>query len=357
MDIIELLYLARSKGASDLHLVCSRPPILRINGVLQPLDDLPDLTNAAIETAFSQIASFEEREVFKKSLELDFSYSMPHVMRLRCSASRQRKTISLALRLIPWMIPTFEELYLPEICKHLVTRPRGMVVISGPTGSGKTTTLAAMIDYLNNNENLRVETVEDPIEYVYLDNKCTITQRQIGVDTLSFADSLKHVLRHDPDVVLVGELRDGETAAAALNLAETGHLVLTTGHAPGAAETIDRIINLFPPTDRFLAQTRIASLLIGVVCQTLVPTVSNRGRIPAVEVMLANPAIKNLIREGKIYQLDNTIRSNTQSGMVLMDHSLVDLYKRKQISIDMLLSLCNDRSEVDRLMGDVLVKS
>jgi twitching motility protein PilT len=231
-----------------------------------------------------------------------------------------------------------------------------MVVISGPTGSGKTTTLAAMIDHLNNHENLRIETVEDPVEYVYIDNKCTITQRQIGVDTLSFPDALKHVLRHDPDVILVGELRDAETVAAALTLAETGHLVLTTGHAPSAAQTVDRIIDLFPPSDRYLAQTRLASLLVGVICQILVPTVSNDSRIPAVEVMLANSAIKNLIRDGKIYQLDNTIRSNSQLGMVLMDHSLADLYHRRLISMDMLLSLCHDRSEVDRLLGEVLVK-
>jgi twitching motility protein PilT len=356
MDVLELLHIANSKGASDLHLVVSRPPILRINGVLKPMAELADRTEEDVEKAFSQIAAKEEREVFQKTLELDFSYSVPDVMRVRCSASRQRKTLSLSLRIIPWVIPTFEELHLPDICKYLVTRPRGMVVISGPTGSGKTTTLAAMIDHLNNSENLRIETVEDPVEYIYSDNKCTITQRQIGVDTFSFSDALKHVLRHDPDVILVGELRDAETVAAVLNLAETGHLVLTTGHAPSASQTIDRIIDLFPPSDRFLAQSRISSLLVGVLCQILVPTLSNEGRIPAVEVMLANPAIKNLIRDGKIYQLDNTIRSNAQAGMVLMDHSLADLYRRKFITFDTVQTLCNDRAEIDRLLNEVMVK-
>jgi twitching motility protein PilT len=356
MDVNELLLLAKSQGASDLHLVVSRPPILRINGILKPLEDKPELKLADIEQIFSQITEEEERIHFRNELELDFSYSIEDVMRVRCSADRQRKTLSLALRLIPWKIPSFEELHLPEACKYLVTRPRGMVVISGPTGSGKTTTLAAMIEYLNNRERYRIVTLEDPIEFVYFDKKCTITQRQIGTDTLTFSDALRHVLRHDPNVILIGEMRDAETAASALNLAETGHLILTTGHAPSAAQTIERIVDLFPSSERYLAQNRLASLMIGVLCQTLVPGISNGGRVPAVEIMLANAATQNLIRDGKTYQLDNTIRSNTQEGMQLMDYSLVQLYKKKMISGEILLSYCNERTEVDRLLGGVKVK-
>jgi twitching motility protein PilT len=356
MDINTLLTLAKSKRASDLHLVVSRPPIMRINGFLQPMLEMSELSEADVEEIFCQITEEHERTKFSLEMELDFSYSIEKVLRVRCSADRQRKTLSLALRLMPWIIPSFEELHLPDICKYLVTRPRGMVVISGPTGSGKTTTLAAMIDYLNSRENYRIVTVEDPVEYVYLDKRCTITQRQIGTDTRTFADALKHVLRHDPNVILIGEMRDLETVAAALNLAETGHLILTTGHAPSAAQTIDRIIDLFPSSDRYLAQTRLASLLIGVLCQTLVPGISNGGRIPAVEVMLANSAIQNLIRDGKTYQLDNTIRSNTLEGMQLMDYSLVQLYKQKMISGESLLSYCNERTEVDRLLGGAVVK-
>jgi twitching motility protein PilT len=356
MDINSLLRLAKSKGASDLHLVVSRPPILRINGLLQPIPDMSSLSEKDIEDIFSQIAEEPERNRFRNEMELDFSYSIENILRVRCSADRQRKTLSLALRLMPWTIPSFEELHLPDVCKYLVTRPRGMVVISGPTGSGKTTTLAAMIEYLNNRESYRIVTVEDPVELVYFDKKCTITQRQIGTDTRGFADALKHVLRHDPNVILVGEMRDQETATAALNLAETGHLILTTGHAPSAAQTIDRIVDLFPSSERYLAQTRLASLLIGVLCQTLVPGISNGGRVPAVEVMLANQAIQNLIREGKTYQLDNTIRSNIVEGMQLMDYSLVQLYKEKMISGESLLNYCNERTEVDRLLGGVAVK-
>ena len=215
--------------------------------------------------------------------------------------------------------------------------------------SGKSTTLAAMLDYLNKTENRSVVTIEDPVEYVYTNAKSTITQRELGADTTSFAEALRHVLRQDPNVILVGEMRDLETAAAALSVAETGHLVLTTGHAPSASQAIERVIDLFPPHERNLAQTRLASLINGVLCQALVPKIDGSGRVAAIEIMLANSAVRNLIREGKIHQLPNTIRMNQQAGMQLLDQALAKLYLDGKISAEMLFSFCNDREEAEKL--------
>ena len=247
MDIFALVRLAAERGASDLHLVADNAPIFRIDGLLQPEADMPLLIPDDIAQAFEQITSEKERADFHNRLELDFGYTLPDVGRMRCNASKQRGTLALAIRLIPLVIPTLEDLGLPEVCRDLIMKPRGLVVVSGPSGSGKSTTLSAMINYLNSMESKRVITLEDPIEYVYVNNKCTITQRELGGDTLSFADALKHILRQDPDVILVGEMRDLETAAAVLTVAETGHLVLTTGHATSAAQAVERIIDLFPP--------------------------------------------------------------------------------------------------------------
>jgi len=351
MDIFSLLNLAKARGASDLHLVASSPPLFRINGSLEPVADMAQLTPDDINQAFIQVTTPEERADFEQRLELDFGYTLPDVGRIRCNAAKQRGTTSLVTRLLPPAIPTIDELNLPQVCKELVLKPRGLVVVSGPTGSGKSTTLAAMINHLNNTENRRVVTMEDPIEYLYSSLKCTITQRELGSDTLSFAEALRHVLRQDPDVILVGEMRDLETAAAVLTTAETGHLILTTGHAPSAPQAIERVIDLFPPHERHLAQTRLASLLLGVLCQTLVPKADGSGRAAAVEIMLANSAVKNLIREGKIHQLPNVIRTHAQEGMTLLDEALINLYRNGVISSENLLALCNDPEEVEKLTG------
>ncbi|MFC2013079.1 type IV pilus twitching motility protein PilT [Chloroflexota bacterium] len=351
MDIFALLDLAIERKGSDLHLVAGSPPMLRIHGYLVPVTEMGEMGPDDLSQALEQITTPEERERFHNQLELDFGYSLPNVGRVRCNAARQRGTVSLVIRLLPPAIPTIDELGLPPVCKELILRPRGLVMISGPTGSGKSTTLAAMINFLNNTESRHVVTIEDPIEYVYASAKCAITQRELGSDTLSFAEALRHVLRQDPDAILVGEMRDTETAAAVLTIAETGHLILTTGHAPSATQAIERVVDLFPPHERNLAQTRLASLLLGVLCQALVPKIDGTGRVAAIEVMLANPAVKNLIREGKIYQLPNVIRTHTQEGMALLDQVLVDLYRKKLISSESVFAFCNERGDVEKIIN------
>ncbi|MFH1651794.1 MAG: type IV pilus twitching motility protein PilT [Chloroflexota bacterium] len=351
MDIFEILRLAKEKGASDLHMVCSVPPLFRVHGDIRPAEGLPVLRGMDMEQAFQHLTTEAQQADFQRNLELDFGYDVPEVGRVRCNAARQRGTISMVIRLLPPDIPELEQLGVPDVCKELVLKRRGLVMVSGPTGSGKSTTLAAMINYLNHTEYRRVVTMEDPIEYVYQSANCTITQRELGADTHSFADALKHVLRQDPDVILVGELRDLETASAALTVAETGHLVLTTGHAPSAAQAIERITDLFPPHERHMAQSQLASLLVGILCQALVPKTDGSGRVAAVEVLLANSAVRNLIRDGKVFQIPNAMRMHTQAGMQLLDQSLLKLFRKGIISSDSLFSFCNDKEEIAKLSG------
>ena len=352
MDMIKTLQIAKERSASDLHLVVDMPPLMRIHGSLNPADDLPVLSQEDLEDALRQVTSEEERETFAATHELDFGRSVAEVGRVRFNAARQRGTISFVNRLLPDSVPGPDDLGLPAICKDLIMRPRGLVVVSGPTGSGKSTTLASMIQYLNENDNRRVITIEDPIEYTYKNQRCTITQRELGADTLSFSEALRHVLRQDPDVILVGEMRDLETASAALTVAETGHLVLTTGHAPSASQAVERIINMFPPHERTLTQSRLASLLLGILCQALVPKQNNTGRVAAIEVMLANSAVRNLIREGKTFQIPNTIRMNSNNGMELLDQALVRLWKKNVISKQAVWDFCNDREEITKMTGE-----
>jgi twitching motility protein PilT len=355
MDIAALLHEAKEIGASDVHLVLSCPPMVRVKGALQPMEGHGELSADEINQGFLQIATPEEREHFHTHLELDFAYTLPGVGRIRANAAQQRGAVSLALRLLPLKIPTLDEMQLPGILKELAMKPRGLFLVTGPTGSGKSTTLAAMLSYLNANSTCHIVTIEDPIEYLHTSVRCAITQRELGADTHSFAEALKHVLRQDPDVVLVGEMRDPETAALVLTLAETGHYILSTGHAPSATQAIERIIDMFPPHERYLAQTRLASLLIGVICQVLVPRADGSGRIAGIEIMLANAPVKNLIREGKIYQIPNVIRTNHDIGMITLDEALVNLYLKSMISGESLLTLCNDRVEVEKLIGKVTV--
>jgi twitching motility protein PilT len=355
MDIFSLLRTGSSRRASDLHMVVGSPATFRIDGALVAADGVGALTPEDINEGFLQLTTPEERENFHRHLELDFGYTLPGVGRLRCNAAQQRGSISLAVRLLPPKIPTIDDLELPQIFKELALKPRGLLVVTGPTGSGKTTTIAAMIHHLNTQETRHVVTIEDPIEYVYPSIKCAITQRELGSDTLSFANALKHILRQDPDVILVGEMRDPDTADAVLTVAETGHFILTTGHAPSASQTVERIIDLFPPHQRHLAQSRLASLLIGVLCQTLVPRADGSGRVAAVEIMIGNPAVKALIRDGKVFMLPNTIRTHRDIGMITLDEALAGLYLKGIITGESVLDFCNDRGEVEKMIGKVRV--
>lgn len=350
MNIHNLFDQARAKKASDVHLIVSCPPMLRIDGDLQPMPDAPVINAEDLTRMFDELTTPEQKELFLREGELDFAYTISEGWRVRCNAYRQQGVICLAIRLLPPTIPNLDDLGLPQVCKELIVRPRGLIIITGSTGSGKSTTLAAMIQHLNNTERRHVVTIEDPIEYIYPNIKCAVSQRELSVDTSSFASALKHVLRQDPDVILVGEMRDLETAAAVLTVAETGHLVLSTGHAPSAAQSVERVVDLFPPHERVMAQARLASVLLGVLCQALVPKI-NGGRVAAIEIMLANSAIKNLIREGKIHLIPNTIRTQSQTGMQTLDDSLVKIYQKGTISWDSVLAFCQDAAETEKLAG------
>ena len=351
MDILAIIRLASEKKTSDIHIVASSPPMFRVRGSLEPVAEMAPLTPDEIDEALKQVTTEEQRAEFAKNLELDFGYTVSGVGRIRGNAAKHRGTTTLVIRLLPSKVPSFEELGLPEVCKELILKPRGLVVVSGPTGSGKSTTLSAMINYLNDTESKSLVTIEDPIEFVYTNNKCVITQRELGGDTKTFAEALRHVLRQDPNVILVGEMRDQETAAAALEIAETGHLLLTTGHAPSAPQTIERIIDMFPPHERGTVQSRLASLLVGVLSQVLVPTADGKGRVAAREIMLASPAIKSNIRDGKVYQIPNAMMTQARMGMVLLDTALVNLYRKGTITRESVLAFCNEPEEVTKLMA------
>jgi twitching motility protein PilT len=350
IDIFVLIAAARAKYASDLHLSAYSPPLVRVNGCLQSLNGPRPLTEAEIRSAMEQMATIYQVEEFDKRLELDFGHKLPDGTSLRCSIAQQRGSVSMVIRILPSRIPTLDELELPAACKRLVTLRRGLLVISGPTGSGKTTTQAAMINYLNCNRTLNIVTIEDPIEYFHNNIKSAIIQRELGGDTRSYAQALKHVLRHDPDVILVGEMRDSETAAAVLSLAETGHLVITTSHAAYVGQTIERIIDLFPSHERPQAQIRLASLLNAIICQTLVPRANGKGRIAAVEILMVNPAVSNIIRDSKFNQLGNAMRSFRQVGMISLDQALVDLFHSGVISGETVFNYCNDADEARKLL-------
>ena len=331
MQIKELLIEAKEKEASDLHLNTGIPPVLRIDGKLVRLD-LPELTPEITHEMLYSILSEKQKIDFENFGELDLSYELVNISRFRVNIFKHRRGEGGAFRLIPEKVKTLSELGLPSILSDFTEKDRGLVLITGPTGSGKSTTLAAMIDIINKNRHDNIITIEDPIEFIHSHKKCLISQREIGSHTQSFASALRNALREDPDVILVGEMRDLETISMALTAAETGHLVFSTLHTISASETIERIIDVFPPHQQNQVRMQLAGSLLGVVAQTLLPLLDEKGRVPALEIMVANPAIKNLIREGKAYQISSTIQISKKDGMQSLDQSLKDLLMEGKIN-------------------------
>jgi twitching motility protein PilT len=351
MKVDHLLKAAVEREASDLHLRAGAPPVLRIHGSLIPLEDgHGTLTPEDTQQAFQEVTVEQDRTAFAQASELDFQYAVPALARFRVNASLQRGSISLAFRRIGLSIPTIDELNLPAICKSLALKPRGLILATGPTGSGKTTTLAAMVQHLNRSEARLIVTIEDPIEYLYQDERSVITQREVGRDTRSFAGALRSALRQDVNVILVGEMRDPETMAACLTAAETGHLVLSTLHTSSAAMTIDRIIDVFPPHQQAQIRMQLSLTLEAVLSQTLLARIDQEGRVPAVEVMVPNAAVRNLIREGKTHQLPNVIQTGAADGMQSLEQSLRDLYQSQRIGLEDALAAANDREALKALI-------
>jgi len=328
---LKLFKLMVDKGASDLHLRVPSPPVLRIDGALTTLEDLPAVNPQDLEILLEHVTTLDQRSTFRKELEMDIAYSVPGLARFRVSALRQRGTISLAFRLVPFEVLSIDDLRLPPICKELILKPRGLILVTGPTGSGKSTTMAAMIDYLNETEARNVITIEDPIEYLHPNKRCLIAQRDLGDDTKSSADALVHALRHDPDVIVVGEMRDLATIATAIRAAETGHLVLGTLHTSDAAQTVDRMIDIFPADQQSQIRLQLSQVLEAVLAQALLPRLDG-GRTAAFEIMVATPAVRNLIREGKTFELPNIMRLSAKDGMNTMDQTLADLVRHGVVS-------------------------
>jgi len=331
MQIKELLIETKDKEASDLHLNTGIPPVLRINGKLKRLD-LPELTPEITHEMIYSILSEKQKNNFERFGELDLSYELNNVARFRINVFKHRRGEGAAFRLIPEKIKTLSELGLPSILSDFAEKDKGLVLVTGPTGSGKSTTIAALIDIINKKKYLNIITIEDPIEFIHSHINCLVSQREVGSHTRSFASALRNALREDPDVILVGEMRDLETISMALTAAETGHLVFSTLHTIDAAETVDRIIDVFPPHQQNQVRMQLAGSLQGIIAQTLLPTLDNSGRVAAIEIMIANPAIRNLIREGKAHQIPSTIQTSKKDGMQSLDQSLKDLVMEDKIS-------------------------
>ncbi|KNZ70682.1 twitching motility protein [Thermincola ferriacetica] len=333
MHIEDLLKMAVERGASDLHLTVNAAPVVRVHGELRYLP-VPVLTYQDLKRMAGEILNEEQKLHFEEKGELDFSYSIYGYARFRVNVFKQRGTPAIAARIIPPVILNTDELGLPEVVKTLVRKPNGLILVTGPTGSGKSTTLAAMIDQLNKERTGHIITLEDPIEFLHTHQNCIINQREIGLDSKTFAAGLRAALRQDPDVILVGEMRDLETIATAITAAETGHLVLATLHTAGAVQTIDRIIDVFPPHQQEQIRVQLALILQGVISQTLIPRADHAGRVPAVEVLVATPAVRNMIREGKTHQLMTAMQAGAKYGMQTMDQSLKSLYKKGLITYE-----------------------
>jgi twitching motility protein PilT len=334
MKIIDLLKETVASKASDLHVTAGIPPVMRINGNLTRFGDQP-LTHEDTEDYVHQILNEDQLAELEKYGELDLSYSISGVARFRVNAYKQRGSYAMAIRVVNINAPTLDDLGFPTSMKDLAMKQRGLILVTGPTGSGKSTTLAAMVDYINNNRRCHIITLEDPIEYLHKHKRCMVNQREIGSDTKSFANALRAALREDPDVILVGEMRDTETIGIAITAAETGHLVMSTLHTISADQTIDRIIDSFPAHQQPQIRTQLAGVLEGIISQQLLPLADNSGRVAALEILLANTAIRNLIREGRTHQIQTSIQTGMRSGMRPMDYSLAELVRQGKITTEL----------------------
>ena len=350
MTIRQLLEEMVQKGASDLHLTVGAPPVFRVDGELVP-SNYEVLTPEKNEELIYSLLNDQQKKRFEMEHELDLSFGIPNLSRFRANSYIQRGCVGMAIRTIPFEIRSFKELGLPPVIAELTSRPKGLILVTGPTGCGKSTTLATMIDTINGIKRSHIVTVEDPIEYVFRHKKCIINQRQVGSDTHSFANALKYVLRQDPDVVMVGEMRDLETISAALTISETGHLTFATLHTNSAYESIERIIDVFPTHQQPQVRAQLAFVLLGVVTQSLIAKIRG-GRALSLEIMVGTPAIRAMIRDDKIHQIYSLIQAGQKFGMQTMNQSLYNLYITRQISLENAFAYSRDVEELERMIAE-----
>jgi twitching motility protein PilT len=348
LSIDALLERMVARSASDLHVTVGSPPALRLHGALERYEDIPELTPEDTHQMLYRILSTEQQKLLEINRQIDFAHSIPGLARFRVNVFFQRGTLGAAFRLIPADIKTLEELGIPSALHSLTEKPRGLVLITGPTGSGKSTTLAALIDEINRTRSEHILTIEDPVEFVHRHKRCIVNQREIGPDAPSFAEALRAALREDPDVILLGEMRDLETISTAITAAETGHLVFGTLHTQSAPSTVDRIIDAFPAAQQEQVRVQLAGTLQGVCTQALVPTPDGNGRVPALEILFPDDAVRNLIRQGKVEQIYSIMQTGTSRGMQTMEQALADLVLRGIVTLDDALSRS---SRADQLFG------
>ncbi len=350
-NLHQLLKAMIEKGASDLHITTNSPPQLRVDGKLQPMQ-MPPLSPAETKQVCYSILTDSQKHKFEENNELDLSFGVRGLSRFRGNIFMQRGAVAGAFRSIPYKVMTMEELGLPKAVLDIVRKPRGLVLVTGPTGSGKSTTLASIIDRVNTERHDHIVTIEDPIEYLHPHKNCVVNQREVGSDTKSFTNALKYILRQDPDVVLIGEMRDLETIEAALTVAETGHLAFATLHTNSCVQTINRIVDVFPPYQQSQVRAQLSFVLEGVMCQSLLPRANGPGRALALELMVPNPAIRNLIREDKIHQIYSQMQIGQEKfGMQTMNQSLASLFQRRLISLDDAMARSHDQEELKTLIG------
>jgi len=347
----ELLKTLVDHNGSDLHLTTQTPPQIRVHGKLQVLD-LPALGPADTKALAYSVLTDAQKKRFEETLELDFSFGIRGVARFRCNVFNQRGAVAAVYRVIPEQIKSFNELGLPAVIANLAERPRGLVLVTGPTGSGKSTTLAAMVDKINTERRQHIITIEDPIEYIHQHKGCLVNQREVHADTLGFAAALRAALREDPDIVLIGEMRDLETIESALRIAETGHLTFATLHTNSAAQTINRIIDVFPAHQQGQIRTQLSLVLEGIICQTLLPRADGKGRVVSLEIMVPTPAIRNLIRDDKVHQIYATMQAGQEKlGMQTMNQNLVTLYQKRLITLETAMSASSQKDELEQMIS------